>query len=110
LPKEKDLLVQKWSHFDLNTNLKTLSNEQSKISLFVNYAVPFAIKCFHQTNSYEECMREILSHFGDTDTICAIAGGLCYAYYGETEFNTNTTLMTSSLASSEGSIPIFTNG
>lgn len=87
--KEQSLLVQQWSHFDLNTDLNSLSNEQSKTSLFVNYAVPFAIKCFYQTNSYEECMREILSHFGDTDTICAIAGGLCYAYHENIEFNTD---------------------
>ena len=32
-------------------------------------------------------MREILCHFGDTDTVCAIAGGLCYAYYKETGFD-----------------------
>ena len=51
--------------------------------MFANYAVPFAIKCFLETNSYEECMREILKHFCDTDTICAIAGGFCYIYYNE---------------------------
>lgn len=37
-------------------------------------------------------MREILSHFGDTDTICAIAGGLCYAYYEKTDFDIDTIL------------------
>ena len=63
---------------------KPLTDIKVKNSLMINYAVPYAIKCFLETNSYEECMREILSRFGDTDTICAIAGGLCIAYYGET--------------------------
>lgn len=80
-------LMYEWCQFDLRKELSSLSNEQSKETLFVNNAVPYAIKCFYETNSYEECMREILSHFGDTDTICAIAGGLCYAFYGKAEFD-----------------------
>lgn len=76
------------SHFDMHTNLNDISNEISKRSLFSNYAVPFAIKCFTETDNYEACMREILSHYGDTDTICAIAGGLCVAFYGTTGMNT----------------------
>lgn len=82
--EEQELLINKWSHFNLDTDLSTLSNEESKVSLFANYAIPYAIKCFYETESYEDCMREILSHFGDTDTICAIAGGLCFAYYETT--------------------------
>lgn len=76
-------LINKRSYFDLYTNLYDVPNIVSQNSIFCNYAVPFAIKCFLETESYKECMAEILRHFGDTDTICAIAGGVCYAYYGD---------------------------
>ena len=72
----------------MNTVLSELPNNIVRHSLMANYAVPFAIKCFYETESYEACMREILSHYGDTDTICAIAGGLCVAFYGTTGMNT----------------------
>lgn len=73
--------------FPLDKKLKNLKHDWSDISrntLFANIAVPYAFKCFYETSSYEECMREILSRTGDIDTICAVAGGLCVAYYGKT--------------------------
>ena len=79
-----DKLFYKASQFDMNTELHTMSNEISRASLMANYAVPFVIKCFYQTACYEDCMSEILAHYGDTDTLCAIAGGLCVAFYGTT--------------------------
>lgn len=77
------------TQFDINKKFEDISNDISKDSLFINYAVPFAVKTFLETDSYEACMREILSHFGDTDTICAIAGGLCECFYGKTGINKN---------------------
>lgn len=44
-------------------------------------SVPFAIKCFLETNSFEECMRLICSVKCDTDTIGAIAGSICESFY-----------------------------
>lgn len=82
--EERKLLYCGITQYDWIIPLHQLPNNESRASLFVNYAVPFAIKCFLETDSYEECMREILRHYGDTDTICAIAGGLCVAYYGTT--------------------------
>ena len=84
---EYELLVNKFSYFDVDERINTPSTEESKRTLYVNYAVPYAIDCFEKTNSYEECMRKILSNFGDTDTLCAIAGGLCYAFYEDTGFD-----------------------
>lgn len=84
--RDKELIVYGNEIFDIDTDLSTLG-EKPNTSLFCCHSVPYAIKCFLDTNSYEECMREVLSRFGDTDTICAIAGGLCYAYYGETGFD-----------------------
>lgn len=82
-----NLLINKFSYYDFDGNINKSSDQQTKISLYVNYAVPYAIDCFNKTNSYEDCMRKILSNFGDTDTICAIAAGLCFAFYNETGFN-----------------------
>lgn len=82
-----DLLVNSFSYYDVNGNINKPSDEQTKISLYANYAIPYAIDCFKTTTSYEKCMRKILSSFGDTDTVCAIAAGLCFAFYNETGFN-----------------------
>lgn len=80
---DKEFLVDKDMYFDFNAELDNVPNNVSRNSLFCAYAVPFAVKCFLETNSYAECMAKILRHYGDTDTLCAIAGGICVAYYGE---------------------------
>jgi ADP-ribosylglycohydrolase len=43
--------------------------------------VPQAIYCFLISSSYEDCIRTCVSIGGDTDTVCAIAGGIAEAYY-----------------------------
>lgn len=43
--------------------------------------VPQAIYCFLISNSYEDCIRTCVSIGGDTDTVCAIAGGIAEAFY-----------------------------
>lgn len=73
--------------YDIDKPTITIPDKQSRDSLFANYAVPVAIRYFCETNSFEECMRQINSHYGDTDTICAIAGGLCMAYYEKTSLD-----------------------
>lgn len=45
-------------------------------------SVPVAIRCFYETNSFEECMRLINSMKCDADTIGAMAGSICESYYG----------------------------
>ena len=80
-PMSTDLIYHS-TQFDMSTRLEDIPNTTTRNSLFANYAVPFVVSCFMFTDSYEACMREILSHYGDTDTLCAIAGGLCAAYYG----------------------------
>ena len=92
LYKEEDLpyILDVYSPFPYEKTLKAISkiwSDFSRSTLYTNVAVPYAIKCFLETNSYVECMRSVLSRTGDTDTICAIAGGLCVAYYGETGLN-----------------------
>lgn len=45
--------------------------------------VPVAIRCFYDTESFEECMYLINSMNIDTDTVGAIAGAICHSYYGD---------------------------
>lgn len=44
--------------------------------------VPQAIYCFLISNDFEDAIRTAVSIGGDTDTICAIVGGIAEAYYG----------------------------
>lgn len=45
------------------------------------FTVPYAISCFIETNTPEECFFKILENFCDADTVCAVAGGLIGAFY-----------------------------
>ena len=86
--EEMNMLEYKNVTYNFSTPLEKATNFSGRESLFCSFAVPYAIRCFYETNSYEECMKEILSRFCDGDTVCAIAGGLCMAYYGKTGFDT----------------------
>lgn len=48
--------------------------------------VPQAIRCFIDSNSFEECIRMAVSIGGDSDTIAAIAGSIAEAYYGVPDY------------------------
>lgn len=45
-------------------------------------SVPVAIRCFYESENFEECMRMINAMVCDTDTVGAIAGAICEEYYG----------------------------
>ena len=44
--------------------------------------VPQAIYCFLISDSFEDCIRTGISIGGDSDTLCAICGGIAEAFYG----------------------------
>ena len=44
--------------------------------------VPQAIICFHESNGFEDAIRNAVSIGGDSDTIACITGGLAEAFYG----------------------------
>lgn len=67
--------------------VKDKLTEKEIIYSSVEHSLLFSINCFFNTNSYEECMREILKNFGDTSSLCAIVGGLCVACYGKIGMN-----------------------
>ena len=48
-------------------------------------AVPQALTCFLEGDSYEDVIRNCISIGGDSDTIAAIAGGIAEAFYGVPE-------------------------
>jgi type I restriction enzyme M protein len=67
-------------HYDVNFDY-----EELKKSYYFNElcqtTVPQAIYCFLISKNYEDCIRTCVSIGGDTDTVCAIAGGIAEAYY-----------------------------
>lgn len=44
-------------------------------------SLPLALACFRESNSYTECLRNVMSCKCDTDTVGAIAGAIAGAYY-----------------------------
>lgn len=47
-------------------------------------SVPVAIRCVYEADSYEEFLRNVLSLQCDTDTICAIGGGIAEELFNGT--------------------------
>lgn len=58
-----------------------------KWSVTCQDSVPVAIRCFLESSHYESFLRNVLSLPCDTDTLCAIGGGIAEEYYGMTGFN-----------------------
>lgn len=50
-------------------------------------SVPVAIRCFLESDDYESFLRNVLSLPCDTDTLCAIGGGIAEEFYGGTGFD-----------------------
>mgnify|MGYP002859577185 CR=1 FL=1 len=49
-------------------------------------SVPVAIRCFLESENYESFLRNVISLYCDTDTLCAIGGCIAEEYYGGTGF------------------------
>lgn len=49
------------------------------------YAVPQAIVCTLEANSYEEAIRNVVSLDGDSDTLACMAGSIAEARFGVPE-------------------------
>ena len=46
------------------------------------HTMPEAFECFLESESYEDCLRNVMSIGGDTDTLGAIAGAVAEAFWG----------------------------
>ena len=63
--------------FDYNELNKNYSFDEA-----CQNTVPQAIYCFLISTDFEDAIRTAVSIGGDTDTLCAIVGGIAEAYYG----------------------------
>ena len=57
-----------------------------KFDLTCQHSVPLALRCFLESNSWEECIRNVYSVHCDTDTIAAIDGGIADSFFHGTGF------------------------
>jgi ADP-ribosylglycohydrolase len=67
-------------YFPLTMTVKGLV-ETYRYSELIEECVPQAITCFLEAKSMDDAFRKAIRIGGDTDTICAMVGGLCEAYY-----------------------------
>ncbi len=70
-----------------------LTRPFSKFDITCQVSVPLAIRCFLESESWEDCIRKVFSITCDTDTIGCIAGGIAEAFYRGTGQNDKELLM-----------------
>lgn len=44
--------------------------------------VPYAVQCFLEADSFEDCIRNVISIGGDSDTLAAVAGPIAEGFFG----------------------------
>ncbi len=69
--------------FSISKELQTLRKEYSW-DVTCMTSVPVAMRCFYESSSYESFIRNVFSLDCDTDTLCAIGGGVAEEFYGTT--------------------------
>lgn len=74
-------LVDKYYKYDYNFDLDTLRKSMT-FNKTCDDTMPLVLYVIFNTNSFDEAMRMMLSIGGDTDTNCAIVGGIAEALYG----------------------------
>jgi len=84
--KEIKSYVQKKFGYSLNKRL-SFYRVFSRFDMSCQKSVPLALQCFLESDSWEECIRNVFSVRCDTDTIGAIAGGIADAYFHGTGFD-----------------------
>jgi len=72
------------NYYSLDFNYEQLKKEYGVgyFPVLCQNTIPQAIWCFLESEDFEDCLRIAVSIGGDTDTLCAIAGGIASAYYG----------------------------
>lgn len=82
--------IQQYITFQYGYNLKRslcMRRPFSKFDMTCDGSVPLAIRCFLESDSWEHCIRNVLSITCDTDTVACIAGSIAEAYFGTTGFD-----------------------
>lgn len=79
--KDKDRLLNYAGHY--YPEILTTSHEELDYGWSATCAksVPLAVRCFYDSTSFEDCIRKVLSHHCDADTVCAMAGGIAQNFY-----------------------------
>lgn len=72
--------------FPVSMSLKEL-REKYRWNETCQGSVPVAIRCFLDSKDYESFIRNVLSLPCDTDTLCAIGGGIAEEFYHGTGFD-----------------------
>ena len=78
--KEIQSYVQKTFHYRLSQPL-CLRRPFSRFDVSSMGTMPVALRCFLESDSWEDCIRNVFSIRCDTDTVGCIAGGIADAYY-----------------------------
>lgn len=72
-------LVKKFD-YNLGRNLEQIRPTYHHVEDCM-HTMPEAFECFLESDSYEECLRNVMYIGGDTDTLCAIAGAIAEAFW-----------------------------
>lgn len=84
--------IEKWAserypaeqyRFPVSMSLREL-REKYRWDVTCQGSVPVAIRCFLDSEDYESFIRNVLSLTCDTDTLCAIGGGIAEEFYHST--------------------------
>lgn len=73
--------VEEQFEYDLSRSLETIRPTYA-FNESCQQTVPEAIISFLESTDYEDAIRNAVSLGGDTDTLCAITGGISEAFYG----------------------------
>ena len=77
----KKYAIEEYGNYYFDKPLDTLRKEYYWNEICQD-SVPLAIRCFLESESYEDFIRKVFSFDCDMDTICAIGGGIAENYYG----------------------------
>ena len=76
-------------------SLKEYHNIKTKVpvecSVTCIHTVLLAVRCFYESNNYEDCITKAIMASRDADTCAAIAGGFAAVYYKSFNINTEYT-------------------
>ena len=67
--------------YDLSRNLDDIRPDYYHVEDCM-HTMPEAFECFLESESYEDCLRNVMYIGGDTDTLGAIAGAIAEAFWG----------------------------
>jgi len=76
----EEYAIRKYGDYYFETPIETI-RENYKWNEICQDSVPLAIRCFLDSENYEDFIRKVFSFNCDMDTICAIGGGIAENYF-----------------------------